>query len=162
MSIKDIIDAVIKAEGGSKSTDDPHDAGGRTQYGIAERSNPEAWLDNHVSEEEARAIYTNKYVIGPGFDKINDPHLKHLLVDWGVLSGPGIAIKCLQQSLNLKDDGILGAITLAAANNADSRRLTNQLVVARAKMVGRIVQKNPSQARFISGWLNRIFEFFRL
>src|SRR5688572_24435193 len=125
--IEKIIDAILEAEGGSKMINDPADAGGRTQYGIAERSNPEAWRDNRVSEEEARAIYRQKYVDGPGFSGISDGHLQHFLVDWGVISGPAIAIRYLQQALNVDVDGNLGAITLAAANSADPRRLVNRL-----------------------------------
>ena len=90
--ITHIIDAILKAEGGGKFTDNPQDGGGRTQFGIAEESNPGAWADNRVTEDEARAIYRKKYVDGPGFDKISDPHLQHLLVDWGVNSGPAVSI----------------------------------------------------------------------
>jgi lysozyme family protein len=154
-----IIDAIIKAEGGSKFTDDPHDKGGRTQYGISERSNPEAWRDGRVTEEEARAIYYKRYVSGPGFDKITDPKLQHFLCDFAVHSGPGIAIKYLQRAIDVEDDGVLGPRTLAAVNAADARHLVNRLVVDRVKMIGRLVVANPSQLKYLNGWLNRILEF---
>ena len=54
-NIDRIIDNVIAAEGGSTATNDPADGGGRTQYGISERANPEAWADGKVTAEEARA-----------------------------------------------------------------------------------------------------------
>jgi len=161
--IDDIIDAVIDAEtdddNPSKVTNDPSDGGGRTQYGIAERSNPRAWADGKVTEEEARAIYRRKYVDGPGFSKIVDSRLQHFLVDWGVISGPGIAIKYLQQAIGTTVDGILGPKSLQAANEADPGRLLNQLVDARVLMMCRIVQKAPSQARFIVGRCKRALEF---
>ena len=162
--IDKIIDAIILAEVGNKPnggyTNDPHDAGGRTQWGIAERSNPEAWLDNKVTEEEARAIYRKRYVDGPGFSGITDRHLQHFLVDWGVISGPAIAIQHLQRTLGVQADGTLGAVTLAAANNADPRALVNRLVIARVKMIGQIIHRRPSQVQWINGWLNRALEFF--
>jgi lysozyme family protein len=160
MDINDEITAIIKAEGREKTTNDPNDAGGRTQYGISEKSNPEAWADGKVTEEEARAIYLKKYVTGPRFDRVADSRLQHFLVDFGVTSGPSIAIQYLQRSLGLPDDGIIGPHTIGAINNCDPKQLLNRLVIERAKMIGRIVHKNPSQVKFLNGWLNRVFEFF--
>jgi lysozyme family protein len=157
--LKSIIDEILKAEGGSKATNDPKDAGGRTQYGIAERSNPAAWADNKVTEEEARAIYLRKYISGPGFDRIADPKLHHFLCDFGVHSGPGIAIKYLQRAIGVPDDGVLGPRTLEAVNNFDAGLLLKRLVAERAKMIARLVAKNPSQVRFLVGWMNRILGF---
>ena len=107
MSIKDIIDDVIRREGGEKATNDEHDGGGRTQFGIAERSNPQAWADGKVTEAEARAIYTAKYIVGPGFDRITDPRLQAQLVDFGVTSGPAVAIQKVQSLVGQEPDGIL-------------------------------------------------------
>mgnify|MGYP001569563028 CR=1 FL=1 len=160
-SIDDIISAVIEDEGGSKVTNDPKDKGGKTQYGISEASNPHTWVDGKVTEAEAREIYEQKYVRGPGFDKIPDSHskLRYQLVDFGVLSGPMLAIEKLQAILGVKVDGVLGVNTFAAVLQEDPKVINNKLMVERAKMVGRIVSKNPVQAKFISGWLNRILDF---
>lgn len=159
MAIKDIIDAVLIREGGSKETHDPSDRGGRTRYGISERNHPDAWADDQVTEEEARAIYETKYVRSPGFDKVSDPRLQALLIDFGVNSGPALAISKLQEILRVKVDGILGPKTLAAIQAEEPRRLANQLSLARIKMIGRIVKRDPSQLRFINGWLDRAGEF---
>ena len=155
----DPIDDVIKREGGSKATNDSADGGGRTQYGISERSNPEAWADNKVSEAEAREIYERKYIKYPGFDKVADPHLQIQLIDYGVNSGPGVAIIKLQQILSVEVDGVLGPQTLAALLAASSREVNNQLVAARVRMIGKIVSKNISQVRFINNWLDRALQF---
>lgn len=159
MSIKNIIDAVLEREGGSQVTNDPSDSGGRTQFGISERSHPDAWADNQVTEEEARAIYETKYVKAPGFDQIEDSKLQALLIDFGVNSGPALAIMKLQEILRVEVDGILGPKTLAAIQIQEPRRLANQLSLARIKMIGRIVKRDPSQLRFLNGWLNRAGEF---
>lgn len=160
-SIDDIISAVIEDEGGSKSTNDPLDRGKRTQFGISEASNPQVWLDNKVTEEEARAIYEQKYVRGPGFDKIPDSHsrLRYQLVDFGVLSGPRLAIEKLQAILGVVVDGVFGVKTLAAILQEDPKVINNKLVAERARMIGRIVSKNPAQAKFLAGWLNRTLDF---
>lgn len=157
-----IISDIIQREGGSKATNIAADKGGRTQYGIAERDNPEAWLDQKVTLEEAREIYRRKYLEAPGFGQIEDPRLRAQLVDFGVNSGPGIAIQKLQGLLKVEQDGVLGPKTLAAANAADPIILNNKLARERILMIGRIVQKNPSQSKFLVGWISRAFEFLHL
>lgn len=157
----DIIDDIIKREGGDKETNSPNDKGGRTKYGIAEASNPKAWEDGIVTRDEARGIFEHKYIKTPGFDKITNEAVRNQLIDWGVNSGPGVAIKALQSLVGATSDGILGPDTLAKANAVEALWLNNQLVASRVKMIGRIVRKNPSQLEWLNGWLNRALEFIR-
>lgn len=141
-------------------TNDPLDGGGRTQYGISEVANPEAWSDGHVTEDEARAIYLHKYVQHPGFSKL-PLILQPICIDWGVASGPPLVVGELQTLLKVKVDHLLGAATLAAIPTTPEGvvRLQNRLVVARVKQVGRIIAKDSSQAKYVNGWLNRALEF---
>lgn len=157
--IDDIITQIEIREGGSKVTNDPTDPGGRTQWGISEHSNPEAWKDGVVTEGEARAIYERKYVRGPGFDKVNDTALMAQLVDYGVNSGPMVAIQKVQGILGLDVDGILGPKTLAAINQADPKALSNQIVAARVRMICRVVQKRPEQLKDLYGLVDRALQF---
>lgn len=154
-----IITQIEQKEGGGKVTNDPLDPGGRTQWGISERSNPEAWKDGVVTEAEARAIYMQKYLVGPGFDKIVDPNLRAQLVDFGVNSGPMVAIQKLQGILEVTVDGILGPHTIFAANQKEGRWLCNKLVASRVGMICSLVAKSPSQVKFLVGWVNRAFQF---
>ena len=159
MSIDKIISDVILREGAP--TNDPVDSGGRTAYGISEKSNPQAWADGKVTEEEAREIYLRKYVVGPGFDKISDPQLQTQLVDFGVTSGPQLAIMKLQECVGAEIDGILGPKTLNLIEGIYCPDVNNRLVAARVRMIGKIVVKNPTQLKFLNGWLNRALEFLR-
>lgn len=154
-----ITDAIIKAEGGSKATNFPHDPGGRTQYGISEAANPEAWEDGKVTHEEARAIYEAKYLVGPGFDRVPDERLRHLLVDFGVHSGPAVATARLQEILRVDADGVVGPATLKAIEAAEPRLLINKLAIARLQMLGRLITKRPKHAADAAGWINRVVEF---
>lgn len=156
---KDVIDQVIAREGGAATTNDPADHGKRTQYGISEKANPQAWADNKVSEAEAREIYEKKYVIGPGFSKIADKQLRAQLIDFGVNSGSFLAIQRLQEILCVSVDGILGPKTLEALSKANPRAVNNALVVARLKMIGRLLVRNPNQHKFALGWISRCCEF---
>ncbi len=156
----DLIDEIIKREDPTgKGSNDPNDRGGRTQYGISEKSNPEAWKDGKVDYNEARKIYETKYLVGPGFDKISNPRLRDILVDFGVTSGPSLAITRLQEVLKIDADGVLGPKTLAAIEAQEPRRLVNKIALERIKMAGRIVKRDPSQIKWLGGWLNRFAEF---
>lgn len=157
--ITNIIDDIIRREGFDAETAIKADRGGRTKFGIAEKANPVAWADGDVSLDEARDIYMRKYVKGPGFDQVADPMLMAQLVDFGVNSGPAIAIQKLQTILKVDVDGVLGPDTLRALALRDVREVNNLLVGERVKMIGRLCLKDRSQLAFLNGWLNRATEF---
>ena len=165
-----VIADVIEREGGSKATDDPNDTGGRTQYGVSERSNPEAWADGKVTAQEAREIFLRKYVVWPKFHTIppSHPSIQEQLIDFGVHSGPGSAVMRLQECLNeagaspkLKVDGDFGAKTLAVLLGIDDRSINNLLMAARLRLIGRIVSKQPNQLKFLNGFINRALGFMK-
>jgi lysozyme family protein len=160
---RQIIESIIKAETGGDPnggyTNDPRDTGGRTIWGISERANRDLWKDGPPSRDAAVIRYYERYVKSPGFDKISDPKLQAQLVDFGVTSGPALAIQKLQICVGAEPDGVLGPKTLAAVQAEHPTHLNNQLARERIKMIGRLVQKNPSQSRFVSGWLNRALDF---
>ena len=160
-NLDNIITDVIRKEGGAKVTNDPTDKGGRTQFGISEKANPQAWLDGKVTEKEAREIYLQMYVIFPKWHLIPSSHVivQKLLIDWSVISGPQLATQKLQEVLGVKVDGVFGPESLAALVATDAKELNNKLVAERIRMVGRIVGKNPAQGKFLLGWLNRALEF---
>jgi lysozyme family protein len=154
----DVIDEIIEREG--PETNDPVDKGGRTAFGISEATNPEAWADDTVSREEARAIYEEKYIRKPGFHHIHDLKLRAQLIDFGVNSGPKLAIIKLQEILKGDPDGIIGPDTLTRLSVAETVVDINVLlVISRVKMIGRIVTKDPTQLKFLNGWLNRALSF---
>ena len=161
MTIEDTITAILKAEGGDKVTNNSLDSAGKTQFGVSQKWNPEAWEDGKVTEAEARDIYYRTYVQWPKFDLITDPNLQAQLVDYGVNSGPYIAIQKLQSILGTDTDGVIGPRTLELLETADMKMLNNQLVAARIRMIAKIVKKSPSQAVFIVGWCERALSFLR-
>ena len=156
----DIISNEIKLEGGVGSTsNDPADAGGLTFEGLSSKANPDLFVNGLPTDSQVRQRYQDMYITSPGFDGIVDAKVRSLLVDWGVNSGPGIAIKGLQEALGTTIDGVLGPNTLAAANAAPGGQLVGQLVAERVRMIGRIVQKSPSQLKFLGGWLDRAVQW---
>lgn len=157
--VTDLIDAIMKAEDatGKGVVTTGHD--GRTQFGISEAANPEAWADGRVTAQEARVLYETKYLTGPGFDKISNLRLRHLLVDFGVHSGPAVATTKLQEILGVEADGMLGPVTLAAIETAEPRLLVNKLAIARLQMLGRLISRQPRHAQDAAGWINRACQF---
>lgn len=156
----DIIDDIMEREDHTGTGKVTVDAGGLTQFGIAKKYNPEAWADGKVTEEEAREIYERKYVNAPGFNKILDGPLRAQLVDYGVNSGPMVAIMKLQAIVGADTDGVIGPQTIELLALRDPREVALELVKARVKMIGRLVVANPKlNLQFLNGWLNRALEF---
>ena len=176
-SADDIISGVLEREG-SKFTDDPADRGGPTKFGITLKSwrehigNPFATANDLkvINEHQARSFYRTRYIIRPNFDRIENEHLQELVVDAGVHHGTRRAAKWLQRVAGVRQDGIIGDITLGAVNAVDPRSLYLRIVAYRMRLFGRLVSRDPElakareagfnlQAKFMSGWANRACDF---
>lgn len=163
-----IISHIFEAEGGDKFTNDPSDAGGPTKFGItqdtlaAHRGHPVTAEDvKNLQEPEARDIAYARYIVKPGFARINDPGLRYALVDFSYLFGADDSIPALQEIVGTAADGQLGPKTAAAANSAELRHVINMLAVKRVKLHASRVVQNESQLRFLRGWVNRATSFIR-
>lgn len=165
----DIVDDIIRREGGSDVTNDPSDSGGRTQYGISERSNPEAWRDGKVTYSEARTIYEKVYILSEHFNLLPEV-LKHQVVDFGVPSGPDTAARMLQQVLGVPIDGQIGAKTIEAIQNYPAGKLFGVDVPgsvllnlafrdARTLFYVTLAKKRPKDQKYVLGWVKRGQEF---
>lgn len=158
ISDKDI-EEVIDREGGAKETHDPLDKGGRTKFGIAEKFHPEAWADGDVTHDEAVAIYKDLYVHDPGIDRLPAP-LDENVFDFAVTSGAARAVRILQTLLHTTRDGKIGPETLRALQARDLRDVNNLYCAAREAFYRDIVRNNPSQQKWLKGWVNRAKKFF--
>lgn len=162
MTDSEIISAILVREGGGRYTDVPADRGGPTKYGITQAALAEyrghAVTPEDVkalTETEARAIYRQDYIVGPRLDQIADDLLRATAVDTAVNHGPSTAIKMLQYAVGAVADGVMGPQTIALANTANGRRAAIRLLCERARVYARIVEKNPTQVKFLEGWINR-------
>jgi len=151
------IEEILLREGGF--VDNPADRGGPTAWGISKKWNPEAWTNGPPSRETAAAIYEDRYINKPGFAKIGAGNLREFLVDYGVTSGPAVAIQKLQRVLGVAADGVLGPQTLVALTKRDPNSLLNQLIDERLKSLVRLVQAKPAQLQFLYGWVTRVLSF---
>lgn len=171
MIIKQLLDEVIKKEGGY--VNHPADKGGPTNFGITlavltVHRGKKCTADDvkAMSEDEARDIYEDMYYLKPKINLLPDA-LEPQVFDIAVNSGPGRAIKMLQQVLNLAGfecsvDGDIGPKTVHAAQlgyEAMGPYLVNALSEAREAFYQNIVARNPSQKVFLRGWINRARSF---
>lgn len=183
--LEEVIDAIIAVEG-EEFTDDPHDLGGATKYGITQ-----ATLSAHrgfqvsksevrsLTEAEAREIYRDMYITGPGFDRVYEVSgaVGLEVIDTGVNLGVVYAARFLQQSLNalnnaqklypdLLVDGRVGTRTIAALNCYLSHRNVSVLLKAQNCLQGaRYIElcfKREANETFVYGWLQQRVQLPRL
>jgi lysozyme family protein len=164
--IDTILDEIIRREGGY--VNHPADRGGPTNFGITAQTlgswrklgRPATAAEvQALTEPEARAIYRQQYITGPGFDAITHSALLHLLVDAGVHSGPKRAVQWLQTALGVTADGVIGPKTRAALVAADQGVLYGKVLGQRLRHLGRLITHDPKQSAFAAGWMNRMAEF---
>ncbi len=174
--IDTILDEIIRREGGY--VNHPADRGGPTNFGITAQTLGE-WRKlgrpasaaevQALTKDEARALYRQQYITGPGFEAITHPALLHLLVDTAVhsgpkraeagQSGPKRAVQWLQAALGVTADGIIGPKTRAALAIADQGVLYSKVLGQRLRHLGRLTTHDPKQSAFAAGWMNRMAEF---
>jgi lysozyme family protein len=138
-----ILDAILRREGGF--VHDPVDRGSCTNMGITLRTLGD-WRGTPVtcddvrklSEQEARDIYRARY-LAP-FVGV-DPDLKPQVVDIAVNSG------------------VLRARTLLALALQSPKPPNTALAIERLKFYARIVAADPTQSKFLKGWIARACEF---
>lgn len=167
MSIDEIIDEIIDREG-RVYTNHPADRGGPTKFGVTLKTLREfrgtsvsAQDVRTLSEHEARLVYRSLYIIRPKFNRISDTALRRSVIDFGVNHGVVRAARNLQVVLGVKPDGIVGPITLGAANGRPQVRSLNiEFNKRRLEYMARIVRDDPSQAVFILGWVRRVNKLF--
>ena len=159
-----LMDEIIRREGGYVMH--PADRGGATKYGVT-RETLTAWRGRPVgieevknlTETEARWIFNALYITQPKFHLIEYTPLRNLLVDCAVLHGVRRTVKWLQHAARVKEDGVIGPVTLAAVNEKDGRALYRAILARRLRFFGAILRRRPEQAVFAHGWLNRAAEF---
>lgn len=164
---------LLKHEGGF--VNDPDDPGGATNKGITFGTfkryaepylNIAPTLENlrRLTDEQAGIIYKRRYWDVLRADLIPSQQFANMFFDFFVNAG-GNAVKVLQRTLNdafgasLAVDGGMGDKTFSALMNAPLDRLYTEYKEARAQYYRDLADRNPSLAKFLRGWLNRVASF---
>lgn len=142
--------------------DHKEDKGGFTVDGVT-LSTFRQFYGSHKTEADLRNISTFQWnnIMKSGYwdkckaDQIDNQKIAEIIADWCVNSGTA-RIRDVQTILGVKPDGIVGPKTLAVINGADQRVMYDRIRMAREQWYHKRVQIDPSQKKFLKGWLNRL------
>ena len=147
---------VLANEGGF--TNDPKDPGGMTNLGVTKK-NWEDWSRRAVTEQEMRSL--GDAVVAPFYrarywDAIKADNLPtgidYLVFDFAVNAGVSRASKFLQNVVKVKEDGIIGLMTLAAVRAMNPDDLVKQY----SDLKTEYYQSLNTFDHFGEGWLARV------
>ena len=183
-----LLPIILKWEGGF--VNDPIDSGGATNMGVTldtykmyrkvHKLKPPTISDlKKITDDEVLAILKEFYWDKMRADEINNQSIANLCVNtlWG--SGTSY-IRTIQGVLCVKQDGVVGPVTLAAINNHPNQKILFQKLWERRKKFFEDIVANSVSAyerkigrkaterellkytkkRFLRGWLNRL-NFFQ-
>lgn len=153
MQFIEAVQHILRFEGGY--VNDPDDAGGETKYGISKRSYPDVDIAA-LTMAEAADIYERDYWDAVKAGQL-PPALRLPVFDMAVNMGTNRAIRIMQEAVGATPDGIIGPKTLQAAwamNEAAQKSLLRH----RVDFYVGLVERKPSQIKFLRGWLRRAIE----
>lgn len=124
---------LMEFEGGY--VNDPTDKGGATKYGISQKSYPDENIAS-LTIERAKELYLRDYWGVAGCDDLTYPW-DVVVFDTAVHVGPETAKLIARHSASWQD-----------------------VLFHRARRYVQIVGKNPSQIKFLRGWMNRVIRLW--
>jgi len=149
------LEFVLASEGGY--VNDAYDPGGETKYGISKKAYPHLDIAN-LTLDDARTIYYRDYWLSSG-EKVASisPQLAMILFDTAVNMGSGTAMRFLQRTLHVKEDGVFGPATKAALEMADINSVIDWY------MTNRVIRYSDldTWSRYRRGWIKRVIALVR-
>lgn len=161
------IDFVLKQEDSTLSgviTNETGDAGGLTRFGLCAKWHPElvaagfyqVAMDTATARTMAETAYATAYANPLRLASINAQPVANALLSFAVNMGTFSAVETLQQVCGAIADGCMGPNTIAAINAHDPVTLLAAYCAIQANRYRGIAAANPTQRRFLVGWLNRV------
>ena len=137
---------------------DPSDRGGATFAGVDQRSHPTFNFSN-PSAKAVAGVYYSDYWAPSKAQQLPCP-VGEVVANYAVNMGLGASSRLLQRAINALGgsvgvDGDIGPKTLAAAMCVDPEKLADKIEDLASDRYRSIVANNPSQSKFLKGWLNR-------
>jgi lysozyme family protein len=137
-------------------TNDPHDPGGLTNFGIDQRDHPDIDI-RHLTRDAAIEIYRTQYWVKSKSDQITSS-ISIQYADAAINMGIHEAAILLQEALDINADGDVGPVTIAAANKHASVETLIEFAARRADRYA----KTDGVERFGLGWFRRTMNALRI
>jgi lysozyme family protein len=151
-------DFMLPHEGGYSNN--PHDHGGPTKFGISALSYPHINIHD-LTLAEAEEIYRRDWWEKYGYGRLDEQAVANKVFDMAVNMGASRAHKILQEACNrcgknIKVDGGLGPITVNAVNSVPEVNALLAWIRTFAKdfYMG-LAEDKPQNEVFLKGWLKR-------
>jgi lysozyme family protein len=152
MNFDEALKILLPIEGGY--VNDPKDKGGETNYGITK-----AVADKHgykgsmkdIPLTVVQEIYLKQYWVPIRGDDLPS-QIQYAVFDAAVNSGVFQSVRWLQRVIGVKEDGILGPVTLGAVKTHDPEKLLRAIVARRIVFLTKL----DGWKVFGQGWMVRI------
>ncbi len=168
-----LVPFILRWEGGW--ADDKDDKGGKTNRGITINTykalskkllHQEPTMANFRQLTKAQAALFVKYFWDKSTanNRVRSQKIAEAITTWRWGSG-SYGLKEFQRLLNrkyhanLKVDGVIGRNTVAKINAINPDHLFNDMLQARKAFFERLARRDPSQMKFLKGWMNRLVSF---
>lgn len=142
---------LLSYEGGYSN--DPNDPGGRTLYGISEKSHPLLWQHAPPTKEQAKDLYYTQYWLPAHCPDFPQP-IALLVFDSAVNLGVSQSLRLLQRSLSVPEDGLWGPVSQQALATEDIGQVQQNFLTERALFYADL----PHWRHFRRGWIRRLFD----
>ena len=171
-----LINMILRQESGYANVSG--DLGGETYRGITRKNFPkwDGWkivdedkplknrqiIDNEELENNVMDFYYDNFYTPMKIDKVEDMLISGHLLCHGVNAGIKTSVKLLQKAVinvynvKISVDGMIGSTTLKYTNGAKTNEVAREFIEQRNQYYKNLVSKNPSQRKFLNGWLNRV------
>lgn len=141
-----------------------NDRGGPTNFGITlatltEYQGRPATMEQiqALTADKAAQIYQRLFWDRMALDHVESELVATVLLDQGVLTGPGTAVGRLQTLLGLHPDGLPGPLTTVAINRENGEALAFRFIRASSHHYTAVVAADPTQLEFFAGWSDRLY-----
>lgn len=150
MKFEQAVNFILQFEGGYVF--DSNDPGGETHFGISKRSYPNLDIKNLLIEA-AINIYRKDYWLLLRIDEMPAP-IRLMVFDCAVNQGVHRAIRMLQGAIGVKQDGVMGIMTLMAFRETPIGLIMQNMALLRHQAYA----QNPHWHRFGAGWSKRLLQ----
>ena len=154
VTFDDCFEELLRHEGGFVDNSALGDRGGPTKYGVTQAEARDAGYTGtmaYLPLSTAKRIYEARYWTAVRAEEL-PAELRYVMFDSAVNSGPGQAVRWLQDALDVRVDGVLGPVTVKAAQECNTLRVTGLILAQRLIFMTNL----PSWGSFSRGWARRI------